>query len=48
LLRTEAPQPEASTCSGTPSATSLGDFSPAECAHYLAYAGYVPSNREPL
>jgi transposase len=26
----------------------LDDFSPAECAHYLAHAGYVPSNREPL
>jgi transposase len=27
---------------------TLDDFSPAECAHYLAHAGYVPSNREPL
>jgi transposase len=26
----------------------LGAFSPAECSHYLAHAGYVPSNREPL
>jgi transposase len=26
----------------------LDAFSPAECAHYLAHAGYVPSNREPL
>jgi hypothetical protein len=23
-------------------------FSPAKCAHYLAHAGYVPSNREAL
>jgi transposase len=27
---------------------ALDAFSPAECAHYLAHAGYVPSNREPL
>jgi transposase len=26
----------------------LDAFGPAECAHYLAHAGYVPSNREPL
>jgi transposase len=26
----------------------LDAFSPAECAHYLAHAGYVPSNREIL
>jgi transposase len=26
----------------------LDAFSPAECARYLAHAGYVPSNREPL
>ena len=26
----------------------LDAFSPAECAHYLAHAGYVPSNRETL
>lgn len=26
----------------------LDAFSPAECAHDLAHAGYVPSNREPL
>ena len=26
----------------------LDAFSPAECTHYLAHAGYVPSNREPL
>jgi hypothetical protein len=26
----------------------LDAFSPTECAHYLAHAGYVPSNREPL
>jgi transposase len=26
----------------------LDAFSPAECAHYLAHTGYVPSNREPL
>ena len=26
----------------------LDAFSPAECAHYLAHAGYVPSNREAL
>jgi transposase len=26
----------------------LDAFSPAECAHYLAHAGYVPSNRERL
>jgi transposase len=26
----------------------LNAFTPAECAHYLAHAGYVPSNREPL
>jgi transposase len=27
---------------------ALDAFSPAECAHYLAHAGYVPSNRKPL
>ena len=27
---------------------ALDAFSPAECARYLAHAGYVPSNREPL
>jgi transposase len=26
----------------------LDAFSPAECARYLAHAGYVPSNRETL
>jgi transposase len=26
----------------------IGAFSPTECAHYLAHAGYVPSNREML
>ena len=26
----------------------LDAFSPTECAHYLAHAGYVPSNREGL
>ena len=26
-------------------AHALDAFSPAECAHYLAHAGYVPSNR---
>jgi transposase len=26
----------------------LDAFSPAECAHYLAHAGYVPSNRQML
>ena len=26
----------------------LDAFSPTECLHYLAHAGYVPSNREPL
>jgi transposase len=26
----------------------LDVFSPTECAHYLAHAGYVPSNRETL
>jgi transposase len=26
----------------------LDAFTPAECAHYLAHAGYVPSNRETL
>jgi transposase len=26
----------------------LDAFSPAECAHYLAHAGYVPSHRDPL
>jgi transposase len=26
----------------------LDAFSPAECANYLAHAGYVPSNRETL
>jgi transposase len=26
----------------------LDAFSPAECAHYLAHAGYVPSNRQLL
>ncbi len=26
----------------------LDAFTPAECAHYLAHAGYVPSNREKL
>jgi transposase len=26
----------------------LDAFSPTECAHYLAHAGYVPSNRETL
>jgi transposase len=27
---------------------ALDAFSPAECAHYLAHAGYLPPNREPL
>jgi transposase len=27
---------------------ALDAFSPAECAHYLAHAGYGPSNRKPL
>jgi hypothetical protein len=27
---------------------ALDAFTPAECAHYLAHAGYVPSNRERL
>ena len=27
---------------------ALDAFSPAECSHYLAHAGYVPSNRKPL
>jgi transposase len=27
---------------------ALDAFTPAECAHYLAHAGYVPSNRVPL
>jgi transposase len=27
---------------------ALDAFSPAECANYLAHAGYVPSNRNPL
>jgi transposase len=27
---------------------ALDAFSSAECAHYLAHAGYLPSNREPL
>ncbi|MGH6912902.1 MAG: hypothetical protein ACREH3_04265, partial [Geminicoccales bacterium] len=27
---------------------ALDAFSPAECARYLAHAGYVPPNREPL
>jgi transposase len=27
---------------------ALDTFSPAECAHYLAHAGYLPPNREPL
>ena len=27
---------------------ALDAFSPAECANYLANAGYVPSNRKPL
>jgi hypothetical protein len=26
----------------------LRAFTPTECAHYLAHAGYVPSNRETL
>ena len=26
----------------------IGAFSPTECAHYLAHAGYVPSNRQTL
>jgi hypothetical protein len=26
----------------------LDAFTAAECAHYLAHAGYVPSNRETL
>jgi transposase len=26
----------------------LDSFSPSECAHYLAHAGYVPSNRQML
>ena len=26
----------------------LDAFTPTECAHYLAHAGYVPSNRETL
>ena len=29
-------------------AQALDAFQPAECAHYLAHAGYVPSNRKPL
>ena len=29
-------------------ADALGDFSPNECANYLAHAGYVPLNRNPL
>ena len=29
-------------------AHALDAFSPAECARYLAHAGYVPPNREPL
>jgi transposase len=27
---------------------ALDAFSPAECARYLAHAGYLPPNREPL
>jgi transposase len=27
---------------------ALDAFTPTECANYLAHAGYVPSNREPL
>jgi len=27
---------------------ALDAFSPTECAHYLAHAGYVPSNRNLL
>ena len=27
---------------------ALDAFSPAECSHYLAHAGYGPSNRKPL
>ena len=27
---------------------ALDAFTPAECAHYLAHAGHVPSNRETL
>jgi transposase len=27
---------------------ALDAFTPIECAHYLAHAGYVPSDREPL
>jgi transposase len=27
---------------------ALDTFTPVECAHYLAHAGYVPSNRETL
>jgi transposase len=26
----------------------LQDFTPTECAHYFAHAGYVPSNQEAL
>jgi len=29
-------------------ADALSDFSPNECANYLAHAGYVPLNRNPL
>ena len=29
-------------------AQALDAFQPAECAHYLTHAGYVPSNRKPL
>ena len=29
-------------------AHALDAFSPAECAHYFAHAGYAPPNREPL
>jgi hypothetical protein len=37
------------TAPGLPAYGQLLDaFSPAECARYLAHAGYVPSNRKTL
>jgi transposase len=46
LLRTAAKRTVDALCHAIGHA--LDAFSPAECARYLAHAGYAPSNREPL
>ena len=46
LLRTAASRTSAALWQAI--GYALDAFAPAECAHYLAHAGYVPSNREGL